>query len=180
MPPQIQTSTGTPHELDGTSIGNTIKAWWPETQGDLTARGYPGAFLVDMPDVDPKWYYGPGQPKTLSQVKQTKLADLAALRWQKETAGITVNGAHIATDDRSRANLIAVRIKVKESAAYTVNWKTDTGFVTLTAAQIIAIADAVAFHIQECFDNEADHATAIEALTDVQTAIAYDFTTGWP
>lgn len=50
---QIQNADGSPHELDNTAIGNTIRSWWPGIAGDLAERGYPGAFLVDVQEPAP-------------------------------------------------------------------------------------------------------------------------------
>lgn len=107
-------------------------------------------------------------------------AELAAIRYAKETGGIVVSGAPIATDRDTQAKLIAVRIKAKENASYTVNWKTAGGFVSLDAATIIAIADAVSAHIQACFDREAVLTAAIDGAADQAALDAIDLNAGWP
>lgn len=48
---------------------------------------------------------------------------------------------------------------------YSCRWKTESGFVELTAPQILAIADAVRAHVQSCFDREAELLLLIEAAT---------------
>ena len=45
---------------------------------------------------------------------------------------------------------------------YSCRWKTESGFVELTAPQILAIADAVREHVQAQFDHER----ALLALVD--------------
>lgn len=79
----------------------------------------------------------------------------AAYRYERENGGVLVGVVQIKTDQFTRTNLLGARIRAMEDPAYAVNWKTSGGFVALTAAQIIAIADAVAAHVQRCFDAEA-------------------------
>lgn len=116
----------------------------------------------------------------LADARAAKLAELANLRWRRETGGLTLNGVTVATDEKSQSKLHAARTRAKENANYTVNWKTVGGFATLDATQIIAIADAVGDHVRECFDNEATHAILIGTYDDVQGVIEHDLSTGWP
>lgn len=101
----------------------------------------------------------------LKGAKQAALKQVAQHRYETEVGGTTVNGFDVATDVSSQSKLIAVRINAREDPAYTVKWKTSSGFVTLTAAQIILITDAVRQHVQDCFDWEADKAMEIEACS---------------
>jgi hypothetical protein len=110
----------------------------------------------------------------------TRKVELAAIRYAKETGGIVVSGTAIATDRDTQAKLIAVRIKAKEDSGYSVNWKTAAGFVSLNAATIIAVADAVAAHVQACFDREAVLSAAIDGAADATARAAIDLTAGWP
>jgi len=68
--------------------------------------------------------------------------------------GITINGMQIETDLATRTSLIAVRTKAKEDSKYTVQWKLNTGFVTLDASTCILIADMVLDHVQKAFSAE--------------------------
>jgi hypothetical protein len=63
---------------------------------------------------------------------------------------------------------------------YSVQWKTGAGFVTLTAAQVIAAAQAVRAHVQACFDHEADVAAEIDAAETLAELQAIDVSAGWP
>jgi len=103
-------------------------------------------------------------PYSLAEAKADTLAKLASSRYEAETAGITVNGATIATDRTSQALITGAALKATQDGTYTCQWKTAQGFVTLTAAQIIAIADAVRDHVQGCFDAEATLAGQVEAI----------------
>jgi hypothetical protein len=86
-------------------------------------------------------------------------------RYRKEVGGLMLAGMPVATDDRSKLLIFAARTKAKEDAETTKRWKTDGGFVTLDAATLIAIGDAVEAHVTACFDLEDDVVTQIEAGT---------------
>jgi hypothetical protein len=100
----------------------------------------------------------------LYAAKAAKLAEIAAARYAAETAGLTINGLTIATDRTSQSLITGAALKATQDATYTCQWKTAQGFVALTAAQIIAIADAVRDHVQGCFDAEATLAEQVKAI----------------
>lgn len=116
---------------------------------------------------------------SLATVIQNKLTKLAAYRYEKEIAGITINGATISTDRDSQAKVSGAYNYVQIAPAAIINWKGENGWVQLDAATITAIAQAVGAHVQVCFDNEKTHSDAIQALTTVAAVEAYDFTVGW-
>lgn len=95
------------------------------------------------------------------------LAYAANARWQKEVGGTAApGGGTIATDDRSKMLIFAARTKAKEDATTTKQWKLGPGqWVTLDAATLISIGDAVEAHVTACFDKEAEISAAIEAGT---------------
>lgn len=86
-------------------------------------------------------------------------------RWHRENGGIVVGGVPVATDDRSKMMIMGARIKASDDAGFTTQWKTPDGFVTLDAAALIAISDAVLAHIDQCFGIEAGVLAAIDAGT---------------
>jgi len=136
--------------------------------------------LPEPPVVDGRYYSAPGVPHAIEQLKVQKRSEAASKRWERENAGVEVGGRIFATDERTRTVLIGSRIVAKEDAAYTADWKFSNGFATLTAADLIAAANAVGAHVRACFAAEAAHVTAIEALLDQQDVIDYDISVGWP
>ena len=78
----------------------------------------------------------------------------AAARYAKETGGITVGNAQIATDRSSQAMIANTVAYMTQQGVAAVNYKTGVGFVSLSLAQITAIAKAVGAHVQACFDAE--------------------------
>ena len=79
---------------------------------------------------------------------------IATRRWLAETSGTTFGGMPIATDDRSKLLINGAVLRADRSADYVLRWKTSQGFVDLTAAQVLAVADVVSEHVQLCFDRE--------------------------
>lgn len=112
--------------------------------------------------------------------KPQLLAQAQARRRSVEIGGITVGGVPVYTDPESQAKLHAARTAAKEDAQYTLDWKAAGGtFVTLDAATIIALADAVRAHVQACFSAERAVATKINNNT-YTTFAQVDGAAEWP
>ena len=120
-----------PMKLTGTQV-----AQWQGQWVKLAAR-------PETPDAQPVPETVPDWP-----------ALIAARRWQAETSGTTFGGMPIDTDDRSKLLINGAALRADRSADYVLRWKTSQGFVDLTAAQVLAVADAVSEHVQRCFDRE--------------------------
>lgn len=87
----------------------------------------------------------------------------AAARYAKETAGIAVGNAQIATDRDSQGMVAGAYAYVQANPSVTTNFKTASGFVSLSAAQITSIAMAVGGHVQACFAAEAQVDSGLSA-----------------
>lgn len=97
------------------------------------------------------------------------VAYAAAARYAKETAGITVGTAPIATDRASQALITGMWAAAQITPSISVAFKASTGFVTINAQQVEKIATAVAAHVQACFTAEAQVDAAITAGTITTT-----------
>ncbi len=117
---------------------------------------------------------------TFDQIVSDKLLALADYRYQRETAGITLNGTKIDTDDRCKILLNSAYTSLKNGFCTAKQWKTEQGWINVTLTEIEPIVKAVDAYIQDCFNNEESHQTAIKALTTIDAVNAYDFTTCWP
>ena len=100
---------------------------------------------------------------TLDTLKTRKKAEIAAARYEVETAGITVNDATIDTGRDSQALITGAAVAAMLDENYSLNWKTETGFIHLIAPEIIAVAQAVRAHVQSCFDREGELCEQIDA-----------------
>lgn len=122
-------------------------------------------------------------PPTLTlEGLQTQLAEAATMRrWDVEAGGIVLpSGMRIATakDDQDRITSVIANAQIARIDS--VNFKTASGWATLTLAEVTSIAGAVARHVQACFTAERHHHEAIAALTTLASAQTYDLSTGWP
>lgn len=123
------------------------------------------------------------EPPTLEEVKAVRLAQLAAYRYARESAGVEWSGALIDTDPAARGNLAGKVLGLQFrpfGPGETCKWKARNAWLDLDAAGLVAMGAAVADHVQACFDAEAQHQAAIAALDDIAAVEGYDFTGGWP
>lgn len=98
---------------------------------------------------------------------------LSAYRFKKENGGIVFNGIPIKTDDRSKLLIngaVNDAILANDPDA-TRKFKTSTGWVTVTNAQIILIGQMVSAHVQKCFNVEASlENTTFETIQELEAA----------
>ena len=94
----------------------------------------------------------------------------AAARYAKETGGLKVGTAQIDTSRESQAMVANAYQFMQVSGAPSTQYKTASGWVTVSADQMKAIALAVGAHVQACFAAEADLDAKITAGTVTTTA----------
>lgn len=111
----------------------------------------------------------------LAATKSAKKQEIAAARYAAEIAGVAVGGATVRTDRESQALITGAALKATQDAEYTCTWKAESGFVSLNAATIIAVADAVRAHVQACFDAEAAKCVLIDAAQTVEDVEAVEW-----
>ena len=105
----------------------------------------------------------------------------------KETGPNESFSARMHRQKRSREKLItqskltAAYVKAVADDGFQITaWKTGPGvFSTLTAASIIAAANAIEAHVQACFDNEASLSGEITDAADLAELAAVDIEGGW-
>lgn len=87
----------------------------------------------------------------------------AAKRWEKETGGLEVNGAIIDTTRDSQNMITGAYNYAQANPSKPVSFKAASGWVQLSAAEVIEIALAVGDHVQALFDLESTLADQIAA-----------------
>lgn len=181
--------------LTDTQIKRELNSSFPP-DADLTEYGYP--FVIDdpQPETTAAQTTTLGAPyddngtwrrswtlteRPIDEVRADRKEELAALRYEKETAGITVGGAPIRTDRTSQALINGAYSYSLLNPAVVIDWKTTSGiWVQIDAPTIAAIAGAAAAHVQACFSAEKVHAQALDGLATAAEVAAYDLNTGWP
>lgn len=117
----------------------------------------------------------------VAEAKGQKLAELAAIRWTKETGGMLFNGVPVSTDAVSQTKYIGAVVGAQIDPSAMLKWKMiDGSFVVLDAEQITNLAMAVRAHVQACFDHEADLREVILACATAEALGQVDIAQGWP
>ncbi len=115
----------------------------------------------------------------LKAAKDAKASDIAAARYEQEIGGVSIQmgGAKVTirTDRDSQSMITGATLKATSDPEYTCRWKTVEGFVAVSSAQIIAVADAVRDHVQASFDREAELMERIECATTVSMVEAIEW-----
>ena len=101
------------------------------------------------------------------------LAYAANARFNKEIAGLTVDGSAIATDRGTQAQVTGAYNFLTANPSLTLQWKAaDGSWATVNLAAITAIANAIAGHVQACFAAEATLDAGINATPATVTTFA--------
>ena len=143
----------------GTIFKKPVEDWGAYAQAADWCNAH-GARIVDYPD---RYEVEALPEKTFDELKAQKKQDIAAARYEAETAGTTVNGITIDTGRDSQALITGAALAAMLDENYSLNWKTPSGFIHLIAPEIIAVAQAVRAHVQSCFDREGELVALVDA-----------------
>lgn len=103
---------------------------------------------------------------SLQIAKDDKFAQIAAWRYACEVGGVTMGGMAINTSREAQALLGNAVLSMREGHITSVDWKLASGqFVTLTMAELVLMARAVAVHVQTCFTAEKQLRARVQACT---------------
>ena len=120
------------------------------------------------------------EPIPTEQLRASLLQAVSAKRWAVETGGLTLpGGATVGTtiDDQNRITSVIANAQLAGVAS--VDFKAQSGWVTLSLTQMQGIAAAIALHVQACFSAERTHHEDIAAASDADL-YDYDINAGWP
>ncbi|WP_323781543.1 DUF4376 domain-containing protein, partial [Leisingera sp.] len=106
----------------------------------------------------------------VAKARVALFADLARIRWKRETGGVTLpDGTSLPTDERTIGKLTgAVESLARGMISEPVAWKFPAGWADLSKAQIEAAAAAASQHVQACFAAEREVSGQIAALDDAE------------
>ena len=150
----------------------------PEKEGHYAVmRG--GWFLIK--GEKPAWPPIPPEP-ILEELKYQKIQQLAEYRWAREEGGTILNGVNIPTDRHTQSKFASAYVKAINDSSYTIQkWKfSNELFMTLDSSTIIEIANAIEYHVQACFYNEALISDRISNCTSKEDLDQVDLNDGWP
>lgn len=123
--------------------------WMPFTANPNDGELYGRSLFAEASAGEVAPYVPPSPPPV------DLVAYAAEKRWQVETGGITVGGAAIDTSRESQAMITGAYAYSQANPDETISFKAASGFVSLDAATLAAIATAVGAHVQACFAAEA-------------------------
>lgn len=88
----------------------------------------------------------------LEFAKRVSLAKLPAIRYARETGGVTLDdGTFAFTTREAQAQISSVLITLQQSGHPSVVWKATTGWTEVTEAEFLPFASAVSNFVQNCF-----------------------------
>ena len=119
-------------------------------------------------------------PLPADQLRADLMVAVSAKRWAVETGGLTLpGGATVGTtiDDQNRITSVIANAQL--AGVPSVDFKAQSGWVTLSLEHMRGIAAAIALHVQACFSAERAHHDAIAAASDAEL-YGYDINAGWP
>ena len=119
-------------------------------------------------------------PLPSEQVRADLMDAATSKRWDVMTGGVTLpGGISVGTtiDDQNR--ITSVIANAQMAGVESMDFKAQSGWVTLSLDQVRGIAAAVALHVHACYAAERAHHVAIAAATDAEL-YDYDINTGWP
>ncbi|MCA0358738.1 MAG: DUF4376 domain-containing protein [Proteobacteria bacterium] len=157
----------------------------------LKAQGYhfkatPEGEVRFTPEEETEWAaWQTAQVPTLAELKTSKLAALAALRWEKTLKMSYTFGGVTYTDVPAETATVAVMGTIVGAQLLAPDepfvWKLKDGvFLSWYVADVQAYGLAIRAHIQACFNREIELVTAINAASDQAALDAIDITAGWP
>jgi len=157
------------------------------TTNNTVVRDLDGAFIPNDPNnLDWQIYQGwlnqgntPNpEPSTIPTIPNL-IAYAANKRYTLETGGITLNGTSVSTSRDSQAMIDGAYTYITTSGASTISYKSDSGWITMDAATVKAVALAIGQHVQNCFTSEQAVDAAINAgtITTFAQIDSYNWTT---
>lgn len=91
---------------------------------------------------------------TFEQMRDAKLAEIAAFRWQAQNIGVPFNGNRVGSDSATLTTLVAYMLTGKTEP---LNFKIGpTTFVELTRGNVQGLIIDIQGHVQSCFDRERE------------------------
>ena len=143
------------------------------------AKGWPPASTAKLGDVwDGKDFHSP--KKSVPTLRADLMDAATSKRWDVMTGGITLpSGIKVGTtiDDQNRITSVIANAQL--AGVESMDFKAQSGWVTLSLDQVRGIAAAVALHVHACYAAERAHHDAIAAASDAEL-FGYDINEGWP
>jgi len=154
---------------------NTVVAdeGWAPDQSDLPGHYAVASATADIGDLYAGGVFSKPPPPVLPPPTTEELiAYASAKRFEVETAGVTVGGAPIRTDEKSQNRVSgAAQLVANDPTLLVIDWEAQPGvWVEVSAAQMKTIGIAVGRHVQACFSTLKAVQAAINSRAITTTA----------
>ena len=120
-----------------------------------------------------------GPEPTIEELRNIMQQKVTEYRWRKETGGITVGDSVIATGIEDQNRITSVIANAELAGVTEVDFKTVSGWTTLSIEQVKGLAAAIALHVQSCFTKERAVSEAINSLETVEEIEHLDVAAMW-
>ena len=115
----------------------------------------------------------------IANKKQQLKEQSTAKRKEIAAAGIVLNGTRIGTTIEDQNRISSLISSAQLAGISTVDFKGDSGWVTLSFAQLQNIAGAIALHVQECFSKGRAQHEEIDQLSGPEAVSTYNVQEIW-
>lgn len=113
-------------------------------------------------------------------LKPSIIKRLAALRYEKETSGITINGMHIDSSRESQILITNMALKAMSDPSFSVKFKANDGQIAdVDANTAIAIYNSLFEYIQGCREREAELIGEVNQ-SQISEVEQININFGWP
>lgn len=107
------------------------------------------------------------EDRDLDEAKKDMKEVLAKIRYKKEISGTeTADGIKIITDRESQSSTNSVYNALANGIITSTQWKSPTGWILVTATELLPIVTALNEHVSKCFIAEQIVSAAIDAASD--------------
>ena len=143
--------------------------------GELRAN-WTGVEWLELP-----YYQSESVDSNLQTLKDSLTAAVTEKRWLCEISGVTLpSGVKVSTTIEDQNRITSVVSNAELAGVATVDFKSASGWVTLSIEQVKGIAVFIARHVQDCFSAERKHHEAIAQLTSLEEVQSYNIDLHWP
>jgi hypothetical protein len=94
-------------------------------------------------------------------LKESLLERVTAEGWTRKTGGVQVGGVHIATTVQDQIRINSVLSAADLGCIESVDFKAESGGISVPVEELRKIAVQVALHVQQCFSAEMMHRRSI-------------------
>ena len=107
------------------------------------------------------------EDRNIDEIKKEMKASLANIRYEKEINGTeTADGIKVLTNRESQASTNSVYNALANGIITSTQWKSPTGWILVTATELLPIVTALNEHVSKCFIAEQIVSAAIDAASD--------------